>query len=161
MVAMDDVKPWDRQPGETGPAYEAFVTYRDLGYARSTASVAQKLGKSKTLMDRWSGLWNWVERTEAWDSMPGRAVAEAYEEMAADIARQHRELSDKLMKRLSKGLDLMPEGMEPSIKWSTAQAAAHRGHAFAADLSKPADTAKAEISKQIAAIIERLAGGED
>lgn len=158
---MDDVKPWDRQPGETSKAYAAFCVYRDQGEDRTVRTVAEALAKSDNLIKGWSSKNNWVARAAAWDSMPARAVAEAYEEMAADIARQHRELSDKLMTRLSKGLDLMPEGMEPSIKWSTAQAAAHRGHAFAADLSKPADTAKAEISKQIAAIIERLAGGDE
>lgn len=161
MVAMDDVKPWDRQPNEGSKAYEHFQTYLDMGADRTLRGVADIASKSEQYIRALSTRYNWQDRTRLWDSMPRRAVAEAYEEMAADIARQHRELSDKLMTRLSKGLDLMPEGMEPSIKWSTAQAAAHRGHAFAADLSKPADTAKAEISKQITAIIERLAGGED
>jgi hypothetical protein len=27
----EDLKPWDRQPGETSKAYGAFVTYRDMG----------------------------------------------------------------------------------------------------------------------------------
>lgn len=159
-MTSEDLKPWDRQPGETSKAYEAFVTYRDFGSGRSTRRVAEALSKSEALIKRWSGKYDWVSRAAAWDSMPGRAVSEAYEEMAADIAAQHRALSDKLMARLSRNLDLLPEGADPSMRWSTAQAAAHRGHSFATDLSKPKDTAREEISKQIAALITRLAGEE-
>jgi hypothetical protein len=59
--------PWEQQPGESTKAFEAFATYRDLGAKRSTARVAQKLGKSKTLTDRWSSQWMWVERVRAYD----------------------------------------------------------------------------------------------
>ena len=62
------------------------------------------------------------------------------------------------MKRLSRKLDLMPEGTDPSMRWSTAAGAARQSHQFAADLSKPESTVKEEISKQIAALIEKLAG---
>lgn len=60
--------PWDRRPGETSPAWAAFVVYRDMGAERSTARVAQELGKSKTLADRWSGANEWVARAAAWDA---------------------------------------------------------------------------------------------
>lgn len=156
----DDLKPWDRQPGETSKAYEAFQVYLDQGSARSTRSVGEALGKSDALMHRWSSKYGWPDRARAWDSMPRRAVSEAYEEMAQRIAAQHERLATKLVDRLERNLDLLPEGADPSIKWSTAQAAAHRSHSFATDLSKPKDTAREEISKQIAALITRLAGEE-
>ena len=35
-------KPWERQKGESDKAYEAFVTYRDMGTDRSIRAVAQK-----------------------------------------------------------------------------------------------------------------------
>lgn len=160
MAAVDDLKPWDRQPGESSPAYDAFLVYRDLGNARSCAAVGRKLGKSTTLMDRWSGRWSWVERTEAWDSMPGQKLEEAYEEMAARIAEQHDRLATKLLNRLEENLDLLPQGADPSIKWSTAHTAAHRGHSFATDLSKPADAGKAAITKAIEDIVNKLVGDE-
>lgn len=158
MGETDDIRPWDRQPGESAKAYQAFLTYRDQGEDRSIRAVAQVLNKSGALIGRWSGANDWVSRAAAWDSMPSRKTEEAYAEMAADIAAQHRALSDKLMARLSRNLDLLPEGADPTIKWSTAQAAAHRSHSFATDLSKPESGVKQEISNQIAALLEKLAG---
>lgn len=158
MGEMDDIRPWDRQPGETSKAYEAFVTYRDLGGKRTLREVGEILGKSEQVLSVWSTKNHWVSRSSAWDSMPSRKTEEAYAEMAADIAAQHRALSDKLMARLSRNLDLLPEGADPTIKWSTAQAAAHRSHSFATDLSKPESGVKQEISNQIAALLEKLAG---
>lgn len=158
MGETDDIRPWDRQPGESAKAYTAFITYRDQGDDRSVLSVARELDKSGTLIGRWSSTHNWVSRVAAWDSMPSRKTEEAYAEMAADIAAQHRALSDKLMARLSRNLDLLPEGADPTIKWSTAQAAAHRSHSFAVDLKKPQETAREEISKAIENLINKLAG---
>jgi len=58
--------PWDRQPDETPPAFEAFAIYRDMAYRRSLAAVAWKLSKSKTLLSRWSATHGWVKRVAAW-----------------------------------------------------------------------------------------------
>lgn len=58
--------PWERQPKESAPAWEAFVLYRDMGYRRSTAKVAQALGKTKKLIDGWCSRWNWVARADAY-----------------------------------------------------------------------------------------------
>lgn len=158
MGEWDDIRPWDRQLGETSKAYAAFLTYRDQGSDRSVQKTCNELGKNRTTVQQWCTRNDWVSRVAAWDSMPSRKTEEAYAEMAADIAAQHRALSDKLMERLSRNLDLLPEGADPTIKWSTAQAAAHRSHSFATDLSKPESGVKQEISNQIAALLEKLAG---
>jgi hypothetical protein len=63
-----DRQAWDRQDGESTPAYEAFVTYRDLGAERSLDAVGGKLGKSGSLVSRWSGRWDWVSRAAAYDA---------------------------------------------------------------------------------------------
>lgn len=153
---MAELDPWDRQPGETSKAYEAFVTYRDLGAGRTQLSVEKALGKSKALISRWAAAHDWVRRAAAWDSIPGKAVAEAYAEMAQRIAAQHERLATKLTDRLERNLDLLPEGEDPTIRWSTAQAAAHRSHSFATDLTKPESGVKKEISDQIAALLAKL-----
>lgn len=160
MVDLGPLNSWDRQSGESAPAYEAFLTYRDLGYARSTAATAQKLGKSKTLMDRWSGQWNWVARTEAWDSMPSAKLVEAYEEMATRVAEQHERVATKLMARLEQHLDALDPGKVPSQTWSIAHGAGRQGHQFAAELSKPRDEAKSQITDAIENLLSKLAGEE-
>lgn len=157
---MDDLQPWDRQPNESSKAYGAFVTYRDMGPERSLEQVAHTLGKSTTIMSRWSAAHNWVSRSAAWDSMPGRKVAEAHAEMAARIAAQHEDLATALMAKLRKNVELLPEGADPSVRFSTALGAARQSHQFATDLSRPADDTKAEISKAIENLISKLAGEE-
>lgn len=61
-------QPWERQKGESAQAFEAFFLYLEMGANRSIRAVSQELGKSKTLIDRWSRTYKWVERCRAWDN---------------------------------------------------------------------------------------------
>jgi hypothetical protein len=151
--------PWERRADETSVAYEAFRAYLELGSERSSERVGKMLGKSHTLMTRWCARHEWVARSRAWDSISANAAAESYAQRAARIAEQHDRVATKLLAKLEANLDALPEGADPSVKWSTAQMAAHRGHSFAADLTKPEGTAKEEIVKSIEQIITKLAGG--
>ena len=45
---------FDQQSRESDKAFAAFKTYLELGTERSLALVANKIGKSTTLMERWS-----------------------------------------------------------------------------------------------------------
>lgn len=73
-------KPWERQVGESGQAYEAFAAYRDAGKSRTVSAVVKRLKKSRSLIDRWKATWNWEERVVAYDN---------------DIERQAREQAIK------------------------------------------------------------------
>jgi hypothetical protein len=153
---VDEIRPWDRQPFETSKAYEAFSIYRDMGAKRTVRGTAEALTKSEQLIKGWSGKNDWVRRAAAFDSLPARKTEEAYTEMAARVAAQHERLATKLAERLERNLDLLPEGADPSIKWSTAHGAARQGHQLASDLSKPESGVKKEISDQIAALLAKL-----
>lgn len=61
-------QPWDRQPEETPPAWQAFVAYRDLGFDRSLRAAAEKIGKAQSLLARWSTRHGWVARAQAYDT---------------------------------------------------------------------------------------------
>ena len=53
---------------ETSLNYQAFEVYGRLPPPeRSIRRTAQILGKSRSQLERWSSLFNWVERAEAWD----------------------------------------------------------------------------------------------
>jgi hypothetical protein len=65
-------QPWERLTDESTKAFEAFVIYRDMGPDRSLARVAQELGKSKTLIERWSTRDAWVRRVQLWDEEQDR-----------------------------------------------------------------------------------------
>lgn len=158
MADETTVQPWDRQPGETSKAYEAFAIYRDLGSSRSVRLVSEQLAKTQTVIKRWSSKYEWVERAAAWDSIPARATAEAYSDMARRVAEQHDRVANKLLAKLEQNLDLLPTGSDPSMRWSTAHNAARQGHAFAADLTKPESTRGEEITAAIENLLNKLAG---
>lgn len=95
-------EPWAKQAGESAAAWQAFVRYRDMGAGRSTAKVAQALGKSKALMDRWCNRWSWVARAEAWD--------EELDRQRRDVqARAVREMAERQAKA---GMVLQARGLE-------------------------------------------------
>ena len=81
--------PWERQPGESGKAYQAFTIYRELGPARSHRAVAGRLGKSRPLVDRWAIQWRWAERAAAWDQEVERRRQAAYFSEITEMARRH------------------------------------------------------------------------
>lgn len=80
--------PWGRQPDESQPAYDAFITYRDQGYTRSYRATAAALNKSRSLIDRWGKVWFWQGRAAAWDA-----------ELAKQTAVKQREAQEKARKR--------------------------------------------------------------
>ena len=93
--------PWNRINQETDPAYQAFTTYRDMSYKRSLAKVGQTLGKSKTLIDRWSACYLWRFRVEEWDqdqeTVKAVALNTSIVEMAERQAAQAVTAVDGLM----------------------------------------------------------------
>lgn len=74
------VHPWDWQPGEGARAYEAFEVYRNTWPGRSINRTAAHLGKSVTLLWRWSARYKWVERVRAFDAEAARLACERLRE---------------------------------------------------------------------------------
>lgn len=74
----DLVEPqWDRQPGETDPAWSAFQQFRDTPHvARSYEQVAKAMGRHHMLLARWGAQYRWQERVRAWDRERDRAFAQ-------------------------------------------------------------------------------------
>jgi hypothetical protein len=71
-VPDPQLRPWERLRKESAQAFEGFVIYRDMGADRSLAKVAERLGKSTTLVERWSARDAWVTRVEAWETEQDR-----------------------------------------------------------------------------------------
>jgi len=63
-----EIQPYGQRLGESAKAFAAFVVYRDMGEERSLEKVAQELGKSVSLLQRWSSQHEWVTRVLAWDT---------------------------------------------------------------------------------------------
>ena len=56
---------FEQQPRESNKAFAAFKTYLELGAERSLATAADKLGKSKRMMEKWSRKFDWPARVQA------------------------------------------------------------------------------------------------
>lgn len=56
---------FEQQPKESAKAFAAFKTYLELGAERSLAIAADKVGKSKTMIERWSRKFDWPARVQA------------------------------------------------------------------------------------------------
>ena len=77
---------WERQVGESYPAFEAFQKYLT---ERSYPKVAESLSKSKSLIKRWAKKYDWRIRADAWDNEISRqAMNKASEDFAAMVERQ-------------------------------------------------------------------------
>jgi transposase-like protein len=96
LTTQQQSQSWAQLPGESGPAYEAFRVFLELGTRRSVAEVVRRLGKKQSLIWRWVTRHDWRHRAWLWDAH------QAGEDEAA--VRQQRE--GALRERL-KDLDRM------------------------------------------------------
>lgn len=108
------VDPWERQSHESPQAFEAFAVYRDLGPARSVTKVARELGKSRTLLGRWSRQYAWVMRAAAYDRERDRLFLAEQRQARRDIARRHAKLAQAFLgKAVARLQALDPRELSP------------------------------------------------
>ena len=77
---------WERQPGESEEAYEAFTDYYK-NPKRSQKKTAKAVGKSEALIYRWSVRWHWSERAREYDNA---LVREDYLATIDEIRKMNR-----------------------------------------------------------------------
>lgn len=107
-------KPWERQPGESEQAYEAFALYRDLGPKRSNQEVGIQLSKSRQLISRWKSNYNWDERVRAYDNELQKEMHREAVKNLKDMTNRHIKISMQLQKKALAALDNLPvEEMTP------------------------------------------------
>ena len=98
MPKSSDAKPWERQDGESAKAYQAFCKYLDMGEKRSIRAVAQQLGKSATLMARWSSTWHWPDRVAEYEADRRQAYKKAQND-AEKMAKRHINIALKMQEK--------------------------------------------------------------
>lgn len=77
---------FEQQPRESSKAFAAFQVYLRLGPQRSLAAVGQQLGKSGTVIERWSSKFDWVSRVQAYAAHLAEIERKIIEERAIDKA---------------------------------------------------------------------------
>lgn len=99
MPKSSDAKPWERQDGESAKAYQAFCKYLDMGEKRSIRAVAQQLGKSATLMARWSSTWHWPDRVGEYEADLRRQAYKKAQNDAEKMAKRHINIALKMQEK--------------------------------------------------------------
>lgn len=107
MAARSSEKPWEQQKGESSQAFEAFRCYLEI---KSIRKVAEKLGKSDTLMSRWSSKWKWVEREKAYTKELFRRDFEEKKTYQKNMYKRQIKIAEMMQKKAFDALkELSPE----------------------------------------------------
>jgi hypothetical protein len=81
---------WDQQGGESEQAFAAFTRYRVQGRGERTFDlVGEELGKSTTIISRWSSMWSWRPRVIAWDRTEDIRLIETHWEEIDRMSKRH------------------------------------------------------------------------
>ena len=97
---------WQRRPGESNPAFQAFVEYRGLGCDRTLDATREKLAKRPgyhRYLREWSTRWSWAERASDWDhhlQEKQDGIAAGEEEMWGRLRRRSTRKSWRLAQSL-------------------------------------------------------------
>lgn len=90
---------YERQPGESDPAWLAFTTYRDMGLTRTLVKTRETLGKKPgylPVIEGWSRTAGWRVRVEAWDAEVDRRRRKADLRAIEEMRVRHTKLAMSL-----------------------------------------------------------------
>ncbi|MGW1989592.1 hypothetical protein [Embleya sp. NPDC001921] len=85
--------PWERQPGESARRHGQFMTYRDLGRARTLVKAAETLTLAPGHVRNVAAESRWRDRAEAWD----RHLDRLYEATWLEERRRAAETDAKIL----------------------------------------------------------------
>ena len=109
---------FERKERETSKAYGAFREYLDLGPQRSLVKVAERLGKSKTLIERWSRRYDWPGRVLAYSSHLAVLERQAIEGIITDQAVEWARTQEPLKRQAwREAEDLIAMAHEFKERW--------------------------------------------
>ena len=95
-TAAAEPKPWEQMPGESGPAYAAFLAYRDMGATRTYVATARSLRRHESLMRRWATRHRWRERAWLWDLHQARQEETVVRQQREAVLRERLEDLDRM-----------------------------------------------------------------
>lgn len=101
-------KPWERQKGESGKAFETFKIYRDLGDKRTVSAVVKELEKSRSLIDRWGKNWDWEERARAYDNEIEKEAKKQAVKDRKEMVKRHIDVAMEIIEKAIKAFRVMP-----------------------------------------------------
>ncbi len=113
-------KTYDRQPGESSVAFDAFCLYRDSGVERRIHKVALECMKNSSLLRRWSSTHEWRRRAQAFDDDVQKQRRAQHLKDIAEADARHRQIARVCQRKIVERLQtLKPEELSPSdvMRW--------------------------------------------
>ena len=107
--APSDAAPWERVSGESPQAWKAFQAYRDLGQDRTIRAAAEKIGKGKSTLDKFSMDFGWVDRAAAWDREQDRVAQKAQLAAIKKMRREHADLGYSMLIKAARAMKRLPD----------------------------------------------------
>ena len=107
--APPDTTPWERQDGESPQAWAAFQAFRDLGQDRTLRAAAEKIGRSRSTLTRYSMEFTWVDRAAAWDREQDRQAQKAQLAEIKKMRKTHADLGSAMLVKAAKALKRIPD----------------------------------------------------
>lgn len=113
----EEIKPWDRQPGEGTQAFKAFTAYRDSGIngarrslQKTAASLIKRDGTpySTGTLTEWSGKYNWQARVNAFDDDLDRLSQEEIRRGVVAMAKEHISMAKEVRDTAMEALRILP-----------------------------------------------------
>lgn len=100
---------WECKSDESPQEFAALKAYLEMGEDRTIKKVAEKCGKSASMLEHWSSQHHWVERSKDYDSWEAQQVLvknakdkERFVSVQLSIASAFQELVMKQLKRYEK-----------------------------------------------------------
>ena len=107
----EELRPWERQPGETTKAFQAFQVYRDLGLeepnSRTVLEAARRLGKHRNVLNKWKRLNNWDERCRLFDVEQDRLRVAERRRQIDRTNQEHIRLAQAMLVKVAQRLQSM------------------------------------------------------
>lgn len=162
----DDKHPWTRRgpskefpKGESSTAYDAFKAYMRLGKDRSLSATCTEVGKTITLIKRWSKAYEWVDRAAAYDSYLVSAEVDGEATELSRVRNKHLDVADRLLDHLADSMSMWPQGHDPSIRWTQAFAAAAKVQQMALSLREQETKSDQALIDRVMSVLEKQAEG--
>ncbi|MDR0497753.1 MAG: hypothetical protein LBH42_09075 [Treponema sp.] len=118
-AALMPFESWERLTGESGAAYAAFCSFRDLGPERNIRKAIESKVKDESVRAKkyrvwrnWSTQFRWRERAADYDNYIEKLKQTELRKTIEAQGEKHREITGKMLQVVGKKLDTMnPEDL--------------------------------------------------
>ncbi len=100
LAAVDELEPWEKQPGEDQRDYLAFCIYRNMGPSRTYAATAREMHLSAKTVSELAHKHNWIDRSDAWDFYQDRVFQ-------AEMRERQRHMAQEQMRVAKEALEIL------------------------------------------------------